>query len=153
MKFYLCNPEGAAVTLRTSKTEADKLDKNAEQVDVPTDQAGLQSFFQQFFDEIHRLNTELNKLKLLKPLHLDPVTGSTDPIVVDTDEQQQKAIAIAEAMELEESPYWPFRNYADFTTWFEDRYRELPVPHQLALNQGTMEIVREVFPHKAKEVS
>ena len=30
---------------------------------------------------------------------------------------------------------------------------ELPVPHQLALNQGTMEIVREVFPHKAKEIS
>ena len=151
MKFYLCNPEGAVVTLRTSKTEADKLDKNAEQVDVPTDQAGLQNFFQQFYDEIHRLNTELNSLKVLKPLHPDVFTGSTDPIVIDTKEQQQKAVAVAEAMDREESPHWPFNNYADFTTWFEDRYRDLPVPHQLALNQGTLEIVREVFPHKAKE--
>lgn len=59
MKFYLCHTPEGRKRLVTRQDEAKKLDKSAEQIDIPVDQAGIKQGYEELFDKIFDLQAGL----------------------------------------------------------------------------------------------
>lgn len=72
MKFYLCHTPEGRKRLITRQDEAKKLDKTAELIDIPVDQAGIKAGYEELFDRIYDL--EQSAKDLLPPEAMSDMT-------------------------------------------------------------------------------
>lgn len=120
MIYYICKtPDG--IKLETSQTNAIKLDKTPEKVDVPVDKTGLQEW----------LEPLLNRLT-----HLEGIIEKPPLPVVQTKPKEPE----------EKGPYWPYNNYTDFSCFIDESFRKLSINHQVLLLGWTLEAIHEAYP-------
>ncbi|WP_037500621.1 hypothetical protein [Sphingomonas jaspsi] len=110
MIFYLCNGN----TLRGTQADAKAIDRDFEQIDIPTDKAGLMHFINGLYDQIGAASVEN-----------DFLSGGSAP------EAAPRAVP---------APVLP--SYLDASLKIEEQFEQLPLAHQLLLAHGAIERAR-----------
>ena len=98
MKFYLAVDVDGKKQLRTTKIDIEKVNKTYEQIDIAVDQAGIQHLVQESFDEIFRLQGEINSLKHDASINHPPAPAApaTVPVIAPLDRSQQRSSSLTE---------------------------------------------------------
>lgn len=123
MIYYICRtPDG--VRLVTTQSDADKLDKHAEKIDIAVDKNGLKEFLEPLIDRLAVLEQEADKAP----------------------ERASEPAAEPKVKKEVKGPYWPFTNYTDFSVFIDEAFRKLSINHQALLLGWTLEAIHEAYP-------
>jgi hypothetical protein len=83
MKFYTpVDAETGRTILCTTQSDAAKINKKFDSVEIPTDKAGLQAFAQEALDTAWELRQQLNRIeheKSIAPVTIDAPAASEEP--------------------------------------------------------------------------
>ena len=98
MKFYLCHTPEGRQRLVTRQDEAKKLDKNAEPIDIPVDQAGIKAGYEELFDKIFDLEQQIGGRAPTVAPEQEPSDGdaviSAEPAVYSAPERHSSWTAL-----------------------------------------------------------
>jgi hypothetical protein len=116
MIFYLALDDEGRRQLRGTQADAKAVNRNFEQIDIPTDKAGLMAFVQELYNEIDNSGTHPGDPDLLAP-EPEPVLDPRPVPVVET--------------------------YTATSVSLDEQFAKLPLAHKLHFAALAMEDARE----------